>query len=168
MNKRFIWQYLSQGKYSLNVSKGNKRRMLMNNERRLMVKILNLTSGIDPDILKCLLLIRYIAASDEARCSSKAIKCNNGEAMWNMIVQEAHKTDGHILSAIRFAIDQIQSDLLFAEKMAKRLCMVAVDEYALKDIIHLLSNMPADYVCRHIFDSVDYQPGLRKNTPPHP
>lgn len=117
----------------------------MNDERRLMVNILSLTSGIDPDILKCLLLIRYIAASDEERCSSKAIKCNNGETMWNMIVQEAHKTDGHILSAIRFAIDQIQSDLLFAEKMAKRLCTVAVDEYTLKDIIHLLSNMPADY-----------------------
>ena len=129
----------------LRLSRGNKRRMLMNSERLLIVKILNLASGIDPDVLNCLLLIKYISTtSDETLRWSKAITCDNGEILWDMIVREACKTDGSIFSVIKYALDRIKSNLLFAANMDERLCAVAVDEYVLRDIIHLLSNISAD------------------------
>ncbi len=117
----------------------------MNSERLLIVKILNLASGIDPDVLNCLLLIKYISTtSDETLRWSKAITCDNGEILWDMIVREACKTDGSIFSVIKYALDRIKSNLLFAANMDERLCAVAVDEYVLRDIIHLLSNISAD------------------------
>ncbi len=117
----------------------------MNDEQLLIVNKLNRVSGIDPDMLNCLLLIKYIFTTpDEEQCWSKEIKSNNGETLWNMIVQEASKTDGHIFSAIKYAIDQITPNLLFVTDLAERLCSVAVDENALKDIVHLLSNISTE------------------------
>ena len=69
----------------------------MNDGQLLTVDMLRLVSGTNPDVLNCLLLIKQICATlDEEQCWSKAIKCNNGETMWSMIVQEASKADGNI------------------------------------------------------------------------
>lgn len=125
----------------------------MNNRQLLIVDILRLVSGTDPDVLNCLLLIKYICTTpDEEQCWSKAIKCNNGETLWNVIVQEASKADGHIFSAIKYAIDQITPNLLFASNLAERLCAIAVDEYALKDIVHLLSNIVDNDTLSNVFE----------------
>ncbi len=117
----------------------------MNGERPLNENILRLASGMDPDVLNCLLLIKYICTiPDEQQCWSKVIKCNNGETLWSVIAQEASKANGHIFSCIKYAVDQIKPNLIFAENLAERLCTVAVDEYALKAIVHLLSNIHTD------------------------
>ena len=69
----------------------------MNDGQLLTVDMLRLVSSTNPDVLNCLLLIKHICAtSDEEKCWSKAIKCNNGETLWSMIVQEASKADGNI------------------------------------------------------------------------
>ena len=44
----------------------------------------------------------------------------------------------------KYAIGQIKPHLLFTANLAERLCTVAVDEYPLKDIVHLLSNISTD------------------------
>lgn len=117
----------------------------MNDGKLLTVDILRLISGIDPDVLNCLLLIKYICTTpDEEQCWSKVIKCNNRETLWNVIVRETCKADGHIFSAIKYAIDQIKLNLLFAANLDERLCAVVVDEYTLKAIVHLLSNISTD------------------------
>ncbi len=117
----------------------------MNDEQRRIVALLRLASDTDPDVLNCLLLIKYICTTpDEEQCWGKVTKCNNGETPWNMIVQEAYKADGHIFSAMKYAIDQIKPNLLFAANLAERLCTVVVDEYTLKAMVHLLSNISAD------------------------
>ncbi len=117
----------------------------MNDEKLLIVNILSRASGIEPDVLNCLLLIKCLfTTSDEEQCWSKEIKNNSGETLWNMIVQEASKTDGHIFSAVKYAIDQINPNSLFGTDMAERLCSVAVDEEALRDIVYLLSNISTD------------------------
>ena len=67
----------------------------MNDGQLLTVDMLRLVykSGC----IERLLLIKHICATpDEEQCWSKAIKCNNGETMWSMIVQEASKADGNI------------------------------------------------------------------------
>ena len=117
----------------------------MNDGQLLTVDMLRLVSSTNPDVLNCLLLIKHICATpDEEQCWSNAIKCNNGETLWSMIVQEASKADGNIFSAIKYAIGQIKPHLLFTTNLAERLCTVAVDEYPLKDIVHLLSNISTD------------------------
>ncbi|MCR0523211.1 N-6 DNA methylase [[Clostridium] innocuum] len=117
----------------------------MNDGQLLTVDMLRLVSGTNPDVLNCLLLIKQICATlDEEQCWSKAIKCNNGETLWSMIVQEASKADGNIFSVIKYAIGQINPHLLFTANLAERLFTVAVDEYPLKDIVHLLSNISTD------------------------
>ncbi len=117
----------------------------MNDGQLLTVDMLRLVSGTNPDVLNCLLLIKHICTTpDEEQCWSKVLKCNNGETLWNMIVQEANKTDGHIFSAAKYVIDQIKSNLLFAANLVEHLYTVAVDEYTLKAIVHLLSNISAD------------------------
>lgn len=123
----------------------NNRRMSMNDEQRLIVDILRLVSDTDSDVLNCLLLIQYICTiPDEEQCWNKVIKCNNGETLWNMIVKETDKADGHIFSAIKYAIDQIKAHLLFAANLAERLCTVVVDEYTLKAIVQMLLNISTD------------------------
>lgn len=117
----------------------------MNDGQLLTVDMLRLVSSTNPDVLNCLLLIKHMCATpDEEQCWSKVIKCNNGETLWSMIVQEASKADGNIFSAINYAIGQIKPHLLFTANLAERLCTVAVDEYPLKDIVHLLSNISTD------------------------
>lgn len=117
----------------------------MNGERVPVASILSRVSGLDPDMLNGLVLIKYICtASDEARRWSREISCNDGETLWNMIVQEACKIDGHVSSAIEFAIDQIKRDLPFAADLAERLRTAAVDENTLREIVHLLSNTSTD------------------------
>ena len=117
----------------------------MNDEQLLIGNILRRVSGIDPDVLNCLLLIKYLfTTADGEQCWSKEIKNNSGETLWNMIVQEASKTDGHIFSAIKYAIDQIKPNSLFVTDLAERLCSAAADENALRDIVHLLSNISTD------------------------
>lgn len=117
----------------------------MNSKQLLIIDILRLVSGTDSDVLNCLLLIKYICTtSDENQCWSKVIKCNNGETLWNMIVKEACKVDGHIFSAIKYAVDQIKPNLLFAANLAKRLRAIEVDENTLRAIVHLLSNILTD------------------------
>ncbi len=117
----------------------------MNDGQLLTADMSRLVSGINPDVLNCLLVIKYICTTpDEEQCWSKEIKCNDGETLWNMIVQEANKADGHILSAIKSAVDQIKSSLLFAANLTERLHTVAVDEHTLKAIVHLLSDVSTD------------------------
>lgn len=117
----------------------------MNDGKLLNVDKLKIVSDTDPDVLNCLLLIQYICTtSDEEQRWSKVIKCDNGETLWNMIVQETCKADGHIFSAIKYAIDQITPNLSFAANLSERLCAAAVDEYTLKAIVHLLSNISTD------------------------
>lgn len=117
----------------------------MNNRQQLMTDILKLASNIDSDVLNCLLLIQYICTtSDEEQRWSGVRKCSNGKTLWDMIVQETRKTDGHILEAIKYAIDQIKPKLSLAADLADRLRSVVVDEYALKNYVHLLSNRPPD------------------------
>ena len=117
----------------------------MNDGQLLTADMSRLVSGINPDVLNCLLVIKYICTTpDEEQCWSKEIKCNDGETLWNMIVQEANKADGHILSAIKSAVDQIKSSLLFAAYLTERLHTLAVDEHTLKAIVHLLSDVSTD------------------------
>lgn len=49
-----------------------------------------------------------------------------------------------IFSAIKYAINQIKTNLSFAANLAERLCAVAVNEYTPKAIVHLLSNISTD------------------------
>lgn len=117
----------------------------MNGEQAPISNILRLASGMDPNALNCLLSIKYICTMpDEKQCWSEVIKCNNGETLWSMIVKEACKADGHIFPCIKYAADQIKSKLPFAENLVERLRTVAVDEYALKAMVHLLSNIQTD------------------------
>lgn len=117
----------------------------MNGNQLLIADILNHVSGIDLDMLNCLLLIKYISTtSDGDLCWNKVTKYDNGETPWSMIVQEASKTDGHIFSVIKYAINQMKPNLSFVAELAERLCSVAVDESALKNIVHLLSNISTD------------------------
>lgn len=114
-------------------------------DKQLMADVSRCTSSIDPDVLNCLLLIKYISTTSEGKpCWSKGTKSDNGETQWNMIVQEASKTDGHIFSAVQCAIDQIKPNLPLAANLAERLCSVAADENALKNIVHLLSSISMD------------------------
>lgn len=108
----------------------------MNDKRLLISGILNRVSSIGSDVLNSLLLIEYtFATSDGEQYWSKEIKSNNGESLWNMIVQEASKADGHVFSAIKYALDQIKPSLPFVADLAQRLCSVAADENVLKDIV---------------------------------
>lgn len=117
----------------------------MNDGQLLIADILRLVSGADSDVLNCLMLIRYICTTpDEEQYWSKVIKCNNGETLWNMIVQETYKADGHVFSAIKYAIDQIKPSLPFAANLADRLCVAEADEYTLKAIVQMLSNISTD------------------------
>lgn len=120
----------------------------MNDERLLTADLLRLVSGTDPDVLICLLLIKYICtAPDEEQRWGKAIKCSkcsNRGTLWDMIVQEACKADGHIFSAIKYAIGQIKPELSFAANLSARLCAVDADECTLRAIVPLLSNISTD------------------------
>ncbi len=117
----------------------------MNDRRQLIVDILKLASHLDPDVLKCLLLIQCICTmpGEEQRCSG-VVKYCNGKMLWDMIVQETCKTDGHTLEAIKYAIDQISPKLSLPADLADRLRTVVVDESALKNFVYLLSNRPPD------------------------
>ena len=115
------------------------------NERQTMADMLKLASGLDPDVLNCLLLIKYICTtSNKEPCWDGEIKYSAEKTLWDRIVEESYKRDGQIFSAIRCAIETLPSKLLFAENISERLCHEAVDEQLLGEYVRLLSNTATD------------------------
>lgn len=115
----------------------------MDTARPFWKDILQFADAAEPDIVSCLLLIRCVSAAPDQRWS-KAEGCNSGETPWDRIMQALHRDDGQILSAIRCAMEQIQSVLPFAAELASRLDTAAVDGPALKQMVYRLSGLPAD------------------------
>ena len=117
----------------------------MNDKQQSIADILKSASHINSDVLNCLLLIQCICETPDGEQRWSGVrKCSNGKTLWDMIVQETCKTDGHILEAIKYAIDQIKPKLSLAADLADRLRSIVVDEYVLKNYVHLLLNRPRE------------------------
>lgn len=115
------------------------------NERQTMADMLKLASGLDPDVLNCLLLIKYICTtSNKEPCWDGEIKYSAEKTLWDRIVEESYKRDGQIFLTIRCAIETLPSKQLFAENISERLCHEAVDEQLLGEYVRLLSNTATD------------------------
>ena len=117
----------------------------MNDRQRTIADMLKLASGIDTDVLNCLLLIKYICTtSNKEQYWDIEIKYNSKKTLWDMIAQESYKKDGHIFGAIRYAVEKLSSKLLFTENILEHICNAVVDEHLLGDYVRLLSNIETD------------------------
>ncbi len=117
----------------------------MNDRQRTIADMLKLASGIDTNVLNCLLLIKYICTtSNKEQYWDIEIKYNSKKILWDMIAQESYKKDGHIFGAIRYAVEKLSSKLLFTENILEHICNAVVDEHLLGDYVRLLSNIETD------------------------
>lgn len=117
----------------------------MNNRQHAITDMLKLASDIDPDVLNCLLLIKYICTTSNAEpCWNTMLKYHAEKTPWDMIVQELNKTDGDIFSAISTAIEKLTPNLSFSENVLEHLCHAGGDEHLLGDYVRLLSDISAD------------------------
>lgn len=103
-------------------------------------------SGTSPDLLSCLLLIRYLCAVPDAEQScDNVLTPHDRKALWHKIVNEAYKKNGQILSIIKCAIDQITYHLPFAPDFSMYLnSLDDTDECTLRIFVQQLARLPAD------------------------
>ena len=102
----------------------------MNDRQHAITDMLKLASDIDPDVLNCLLLIKYICTtSNEEPCWNTMLKYHAEKTPWDMIVQELNKTDGDIFSAISNAIEKLTTNMSFSENGLEHLFNAVWDEH---------------------------------------
>ena len=91
-------------------------------------------SGTVPELLNCLLLIRYLALDAERH--------PDAARLWHTIEAEARKADGCLFPVIKNAADRLRPELPFRPELPKRL--TGADERALRALVQQLGHVPAD------------------------
>ena len=118
----------------------------MNDGRKLITELLKLTSGIEPDVLNCLLLLQSIGqASDLERPEEDAQTSDREESLWARVVQAASRPDSRILTTIADAVAQIKDKWFLPQNMIDRLCAAEADEYTLRELLYRLSKLSTDH-----------------------
>ncbi len=106
----------------------------MDHAKPLQADILESISGTAPELLDCLLLIRYLALD--------AAQHPDAARLWRAIETEARKTDSRLFPVIKDAADQLKSELPFKPELSRRL--ISPDEHALQALVRQLEYVPAD------------------------
>ncbi len=116
----------------------------MNNFQLFPADIQKMIRHIDPDLLNCLLIIRYLSSMPAAaQPDGSTLTPHNCKALWQKLAEEACRADSQMLPAIKQAIDRVKADLPFAPDLSA--CCNA-DERTLKALVQQLAKLPASFV----------------------
>ena len=91
-------------------------------------------SGAAPELLNCLLLIRYLALDAERH--------PDAARLWRTIAAEARKPDSCLFPIIKDAADRLRSELPFKPELPR--CLIGPDECTLRALVRQLEHVPAD------------------------